>query len=70
MQLLASQKSSFSIFPILKGLNDFKAFIESSNDLDDIYKNIEVYNPNEKRKILIAFDDMLLICFVIKNLIQ
>ena len=70
MQLLASQKSSFSIFPILKGLNDFKAFIEYSNDLDDIYKNIEVYNPNEKHKILIAFDDMLLICFVIKNLIQ
>ena len=23
----------------------------------DIYKNIEDYNPNEKRKILIVFDD-------------
>ena len=23
----------------------------------DIYKNIEEYNPNESRKILIAFDD-------------
>ena len=32
-------------------------FIESSNDMDDIYKNIEEYNPNKKRKILIAFDD-------------
>ena len=27
--------------------------------MDDIYKNIEEYNPNKKRKILIAFDDMI-----------
>ena len=27
--------------------------------MDDIYKNIEEYNPNDKRKILIAFDDMI-----------
>ena len=26
--------------------------------MDDIYKNIEEYNPNEKRKILIVFDDI------------
>ena len=25
----------------------------------DIYKNIEDFNPNKKRKILIAFDDMI-----------
>ena len=37
----------------------FKAFIKCSNDRDDIYKNIEEYNPNEKRKILIVFDDMI-----------
>ena len=30
-----------------------------SNDIDDIYKNIEEYNPNKKRKILIAFDDII-----------
>ena len=29
--------------------NDFKAFVEYSNDMDDIYKNIEEYNPNKKR---------------------
>ena len=34
----------------LKYLNDFKAFIEYSNDMDDIYKNIEEYSPNKKRK--------------------
>ena len=27
--------------------------------MDDIYKNIEVYFPNKKQKILIVFDDML-----------
>ena len=26
--------------------------------MDDIYKNIEEYNPNKKRKILIIFDDI------------
>ena len=26
-----------------------KAFIEYSNDMHDIYKNIEEYNPNKKR---------------------
>ena len=37
----------------LKNLNDSKAFIEYSNDIDDIYKNVEEYNPNKKRKIII-----------------
>ena len=27
--------------------------------MDDIYKNIEEYDPNKKRKILIVFDDMM-----------
>ena len=43
----------------LKHLNDFKAFIEYSNDMDYIYKNIEEYNPNKKRKLLIVFNDMI-----------
>ena len=34
----------------LKYLNDSKAFLEYSNDMDDIYKNIEEYNPNKKQK--------------------
>ena len=36
----------------LKHLNDSKAFIKYSNDMVDIYKNIEQYNPNKRRKIL------------------
>ena len=35
------------------------AFIECSNDMEDVYKNIEEYNPGKKRKVLIAFDDMI-----------
>ena len=27
--------------------------------MDNIYKNIEEYNPNKKQKILIVFDDMI-----------
>ena len=27
--------------------------------MDDIYKNIEEYDPNKKSKILIFFDDMI-----------
>ena len=33
--------------------------IEYKNDIDDIYKNTEEYNPNNKRKILIGFDDVI-----------
>ena len=36
--------------------NDSKAFMEYSNDMSDVYKNIEDYNPDNKRKVLIVFD--------------
>ena len=36
-----------------------KFFIENSDKMDDIYKNIKSYNPNQERKILIIFDDMI-----------
>ena len=43
----------------LKHYNDPKAFIEYANDMQDVYKNIEEYNPGKKRKVLIVFDDMI-----------
>ena len=43
----------------LKYLSDSKSFLEYSNDMDGIYKNIEDYNLNKKRKILIVFDDVI-----------
>ena len=38
--------------------NDSKAFIEYSNDMCDVYKNSDDYNPDKENKILIVFDDM------------
>ena len=43
----------------LNHFNDPKAFMEYSNDLQDVQKNIEDYNPIKKRKILIVFDNMI-----------
>ena len=40
----------------LDHFKDPKAFMEYSNDMQDIYKNIGDYNPGKKRKI---FDDMI-----------
>ena len=39
--------------------NDPKTFIEYSNDMHDVYKNIDEYNPDKENKILIVFDDMI-----------
>ena len=45
----------------IKHLNDSNAFIECSNTntIDDAYEYIDEYNPSRKRKILIAFDDII-----------
>ena len=40
----------------LDHFNDPKTFMEYSNDMQDVYQNIEEYNPIKKRKILIVFD--------------
>ena len=39
--------------------NNPKAFIENSNDMCNVYKNIDEYNPDKENKILIVFDDMI-----------
>ena len=49
----------------LKRFNDPRAFIEYSNDMCDVYKNIDEYNIDKERKTLIVFDDM--IADIIKN---
>ena len=51
-QLLINSKSS------LKHFNEAKDFIECSNEMQDVYENIEEYKPQNKRKLLIDFDDM------------
>ena len=51
----------------LKHFNDPKAFIEYSNFMQDVYKNIEEYNIGKKRKILV-FDYMIADMINIKKL--
>ena len=43
----------------LDHFNDPKAFMEYSNDMQDVYNYIENYNSNKKRKVLIVFHDMI-----------
>ena len=45
-QFLINNQESIGV----EHFNDPKAFIECSDDMDDIYKNIEVYNANRKAK--------------------
>ena len=40
-----------------KHFSDPNVFIECSNTMDDVNENIDDYNPNRKRKIVIVFDD-------------
>ena len=54
-QFLISKRTSTG----LNHFNDSKVFTEHWKKMVDIYKNIEDYNPNKKRKILIVFDDMI-----------
>ena len=54
-QLLINKRESIG----LKHFNEPKAFIDYSNDMQDVYKNIYEYNPGKKHKISIVFDDMI-----------
>ena len=50
-QFLINKRESIG----LKHFKDPKAFIEYSNDMQHVYKNINKYNPGKKHKILIFF---------------
>ena len=52
----------------LKHFDDPKEFIEYSNDMQDVYKNIEEYDLGKKRKILIVFDGMIFDTIINKKL--
>ena len=43
----------------IKNYNDPTAFIEYSNITNDVFENIDDYNTNWKRRVLIVFDDMI-----------
>ena len=52
-QFLINERESIG----LKHFNDSKPFIEYSNDMQDVYENIDENNIDKDRKILIVFDD-------------
>ena len=54
-QFLINKRESIG----LKHFSDPKAFIEYSNDMHDVYGNINYYNPDKENKILIVFNDMI-----------
>ena len=59
-QLLINRREKLWI----KYENNPKAIIDHSRiidlqTIDDIYENLEEYNPTKKRKVLIVFDDMI-----------
>ena len=54
-QFLINKRESIG----LKRFNDPNAFSEYSNDMHDVYRNINDYNPDKENKILIVFDDMI-----------
>ena len=43
----------------LRHFNDPKVFIEYSNNMHNVYKNINHYNPNKENKILTVFNDLI-----------
>ena len=50
--------------------NDPRAYIEYSNDLCDVYKNINYFNPDKENKMLIVFDDIITDLIYKKSYIQ
>ena len=44
----------------LNHFNDLKVFIECSNVMQEVYKNIDDYNRYKEHKILIVFEDMII----------
>ena len=52
----------------INNLDDPHAFIEYSNDVNDVLDHINNYNKNRDKKVLIVFDDMIADIEYIKNL--
>ena len=48
--------------------NDPRAYTEYSNNMHDVYKNINCCNPDKEKKTLIVFDDMIADMINNKNL--
>ena len=47
----------------IENLKNPKAIIDYSQTIDDIYENLEDYNPTKKRRVLIVFDEINSYCY-------
>ena len=63
-QYLINKRESVGI----NRFNDPEVYIEYSNDMRDVYKNIDEYNPDIDNKNLIVFDDMIAVMINNKKL--
>ena len=54
-QLLVNGREKVGI----KILKNPKAFIDYSQTIDDVYENLEDYNPTKKQRVLIVFHDII-----------
>ena len=63
-QILINQREKVAI----KNLKNSKVFIDYSQTMDDVYENLEDFNPTKKRKVLIVFDDMIVVVEAKKKL--
>ena len=54
-QLLINEREKAGI----KKLKNPKAFIDYSQTIDNVYENLEDYNPTKKRRVLIVFHNMI-----------
>ena len=53
-------KLSYQLFINGRGqVKNPKAFTDYSQKIDDVYENLEDYNPTKKMRLLIVFDDMI-----------
>ena len=42
----------------MENLKNPKAFTDYSQTIDNVFENLEDYNPTKKRKVLTEFDDL------------
>ena len=50
-----------------ENLKNPKSFVHYSQTIDDVYENLEDYNPTKKRRMLIVFDIMIVDMESMKN---
>ena len=44
---------------VIENLKNQKTFTDYSQTIDDVYEDLEDYNPTKKRRVLIVFDDII-----------